>query len=342
MAGVALKARRALATGGLDLQSPSPTSTPASTQLLRVLLGNGQATPLDTRSFSYGGRTYRGTFSIVEVNNRPAVVNSLSLEEYLYSVVPLESPPSWPAQTLAAQAIVARTFALRRTNAKRPYDVLASERDQAYAGIASEFPETTAAVNQTSGMVVRFNNALASISYMSCCGGHTEDAANVWSGPVPYLRGIADPYCTASPDYHWTRDIPWSNFLTAFGTRLTAIGDVAHINVGEVDSSGRAKHISIAGSSGSIDIPGLEFRRSLGPNVVRSLLIHAIKLKDGSNDQGDAGTPQPIAITLEGSGRGHGVGLCQWGSCGLGRSGRSAHDILSFYFAGTEIGSAYA
>ncbi len=337
-----LRAGRAGATGGLDIPTSSPTSMPLSTGILRVLLGSGQATPIDAGTFSYNGKTYRGSFSLAQVNSRQAVINTLPLEEYLYSVVPLESPASWPAATLQAQAIVARTFALRRMNQNRPYDVVGSERDQAYGGLASEFPSSTAAVNQTRGVVVRFDNMLASVSYMSCCGGHTEDAANIWGSALPYLHGTSDPYCAASPDYHWTREIPWSNVLAAFGSRLDSIGEVRNINLGDIDSSGRAKHISLGGVSGSVDIPGIEFRRALGPDVVRSLLLHTVRLNFLAGDETAAGPAQPSTLTVAGSGRGHGVGLCQWGACGIGRAGRSAGEILSFYFPGTDIGPAYS
>ncbi len=340
--GLLLQASRAGGTGGLDIPTSSPSSMPFNTGVLRVLLGGGQATPIDGRTFSYNGKVYRGSFSLAQLNGRQAVINSLALEEYLYSVVPLESPASWPSATLQAQAIVARTFALHRMNQNRPYDVVGSELNQAYGGLAAELPPSTAAVNQTRGVVVHFNNALASVSYMSCCGGHTEDAANIWGQAVPYLHGASDPYCTASPDYHWTRQIPWSNVVTAFKPRLDSIGDVRNINVGEIDSSGRAKDISLEGVSGSIDIPGIEFRRALGPEVVRSLLIHSAKLHFLAGDEADAAPAQPTAVTLAGSGRGHGVGLCQWGAFGMGRAGRSAREILSFYFPGTDIGTAYS
>lgn len=341
-AGFVLRAGRVGATGGLDVPLSTPTTMPLNSGMLRVLLGSGQATGVDARTFSYSGKLYRGSFSSSQVKNRQAVINTLPLEEYLYSVVPLESPASWPAATLQAQAIVARTFALRRMNQNRAYDVVGSERDQAYGGIRAEFPASTAAVNGTLGVVVRFNNALASVSYMSCCGGHTEDAANIWGAGLPYLRGASDPYCTASPDYHWMREIPWPMFLNAFGSRFDGIGDVRAINVGPTDSSGRAKQISLDGASGSIEIPGLEFRRALGPEVVRSLLIHSAKLNFVVGDQVDAGPLPPATVTLSGSGRGHGVGLCQWGACGMGRAGRSTRDILSFYFPGTDIGPAYS
>ncbi|MBC5815925.1 MAG: SpoIID/LytB domain-containing protein [Candidatus Eremiobacteraeota bacterium] len=329
-ATLALAARPALATGGLDDFVPSPGPSPTGGQQVRVLLGRGQTSPIDARSFSFGTRTYRGTFSLTSEGQ---VLNTVPLEEYLYSVVPMESPHSWPQEALRAQAIVARTFALSRRNPNRAYDVVASERDQAYGGLQGEYPESTAAVNSTAGQILRWNNAVATVSYMSCCGGHTEDPADAWAGgaDLPYLRGVACTFCNASPDYHWSRILPLVSLTNAFTSALANVGTPQSIAVAEADASGRAKSIRFTGSDGTAEVSGSDFRRLLGASVVRSLLIRSITMNPGDPAQAAA------TITIEGSGRGHGVGLCQWGSRGLASEGRSSRDILSFYFPGIQI-----
>ena len=155
-AGASLAARPASATGGLDDFTPPPSPTPTSSAapsgaMLRVLLGRGDATAIDPQTFRFGARTYRGTFSLTPAGE---VVSSVPLEHYLYSVVPMESPHTWPEEALRAQAIVARTYALSRSNAGRAYDVVASERDQAYGGLQGEYPESTAAVDATAEFCV--------------------------------------------------------------------------------------------------------------------------------------------------------------------------------------------
>ncbi|MDO9026424.1 MAG: sporulation protein, partial [bacterium] len=42
-------------------------------------------------------------------------------------------------------------------------------------------------------------------------------------------------------------------------------------------------------------------------------------------------------IILEGSGYGHGVGLCQWGAIGMAREGKSYKNILNHYYRKMEI-----
>lgn len=335
-AAASLAAQPARATGGLDDFTPTPSPSPPPAllapgePLVRVLLGRGQASHIDARSFAFGTRTYRGTFSFTPGGE---VLDTVALEEYLYSVVPMESPHTWPQESLRAQAIVARTFALSRSNPNRAYDVVASERDQAYGGLQAEYAQSTAAVDATAGQVLRWNNAIATVSYMSCCGGHTEDPADAWTGGAdfPYLRGVACTYCSASPDYHWSRDIPLVSLTNAFTPVIGGIGTLQSVAVSASDASGRAKSIRFSGTAGSAEVNGSDFRRLLGPSVVRSLLIRSITVNPV--DQAQAGA----TITIEGSGRGHGVGLCQWGSRGLASEGRSARDILSFYFPGIQI-----
>ena len=319
------------ATGGLDDFSPVPSPSPgASAAQIRVLLGRGMATAIDAQSFSFGSRDYRGTFSTTPDGQ---IVNTVALESYLYSVVAAEMPRSWPEQALQAQAILARTFALSRSNPNRAYDVVASQRDQAYGGLRGEFAQTTAAVDATAGTVLRFGGHLASIAYMSCCGGHTEAAADAWGGAgAPYLRGVPCDFCAPSPDYHWKQDVPLQALHNAFAAKLESVGALSGVQIESTDSSGRARSIRLSGPGGSVSISGSDFRTGLGPAVVKSLLLRSVALQPDSSQAG--GT-----ITIEGSGRGHGVGLCQWGSRELGSQGRSAADILAYYFPGTEQGN---
>jgi len=293
---------------------------------IRVLLGRGMANRMDDCSFSFGTRTYRGTFASTADGE---IVNTIPLEEYLYGVVPMEVPHSWPQATLQSQAILSRTFALARTNPARYYDVVASQGDQAYGGLDAEHPETSAAVSATGGQVLTFDGDQATVAYMSCCGGHTESAAEAWIGgsSAPYLRGVVCAYCADAPDFQWQRDIPLGSARNAFSDLWSiANEDLRSVQIMSADPSGRARTIRFSSSAGGFEVSGREFRRRLGAVAVRSLLIHSIQV--------DAAA---ASLTIEGSGRGHGVGLCQWGARALGAAGHRVPDILNFYFPGTAL-----
>jgi stage II sporulation protein D len=294
---------------------------------LRVLLGPGDAEPASGGGFVFAGRAYRGSFQRLPSGE---IVNLVDVEQYLYSVVPREMPPSWPASALQAQAFCARTYVLQRSNPQRAYDLVPSEADQVYSGLSSETPAGRAAVDATAGQVVKFNNAYAQIAYSSCCGGHTESSAEAWSGGavLPYLGGVPCTYCSSSPYYRWQTTIALDDVTRACGRRLDASGALQNLRVSSVDASGRARAFDLTCERGTVTIKGETFRLLVGSHVLRSLLVTGVRQ-----------APSPPSLWFEGAGLGHGVGLCQWGARGLATLGRSAVDIVAWYFPGTVIGN---
>ncbi|HET8647239.1 MAG TPA: SpoIID/LytB domain-containing protein, partial [Vicinamibacteria bacterium] len=142
------------------------------------------------------GAPYRG---VLEVRASPGgaltVVNVLNLEDYVRGVVPNElSPNSFPQiEALKAQAVAARTYALRNRGAysSQGYDLCATPACQVYRGQGSEHPLTDQAVEETRGVVASHGGGLINALYTSTCGGHTEDGESVFDGPAaPYLRGV--------------------------------------------------------------------------------------------------------------------------------------------------------
>ncbi|MBV9103195.1 MAG: SpoIID/LytB domain-containing protein [Candidatus Eremiobacteraeota bacterium] len=302
---------------------------------IRVLLGRGSALPIDADSFSFGTRTFRGRFSILPDGQ---VINIVALEQYLYGVVPMESPRTWPEPTLQAQAILARTFALARVNESHPYDLVASQRDQAYGGIGAEHRETSEAVDATARQIVTYGGVPASVSYMSCCGGHTEAASDAWAGGVdhPYLQGVVCNYCSASPDYRWTSTVPWNTVVNVLTPQFDGFGVLRSVGIGATTRSGRVKMLSFSDGTQQRDVTGADFRRAAGSMLVKSLLLRSVHVRQGGSDLADP-TQGEAAIVVDGAGRGHGVGLCQWGARGLGAQRRNPRDIIAYYFPGTQV-----
>ena len=103
--------------------------------------------------------------------------------------VPNESPPSWPAAELHAQAVAARSFALSVNVGGNGFDLYDDTRSQVYDGLASETASTNAAADATKGQVVMYGGKIAETYFSACSGGHTESVQNVFFGPaIPYLR----------------------------------------------------------------------------------------------------------------------------------------------------------
>jgi stage II sporulation protein D len=139
-------------------------------------------------------KPYRGR---LEVFSNPrgqlTVVNVLSLEDYVRGVVPNElSPGGYPAiEALKAQAVAARTYAVRNRNqfASQGFDLLPTTRSQVYGGLSTEHPLSTRAVEETRGLVATYKNEPINALYTSTCGGRTEDVENIFNEATPYLRG---------------------------------------------------------------------------------------------------------------------------------------------------------
>ena len=319
-------ARSAPATGGLDVGDDA-----AVLHQVRVLLATGgYATPqtIDAWHFTWNGRTFRGTFATAMLpDGRNALVNTLPLDAYLYGVLSKEVGASWAPSAQEAQAIVARTYALLKLKPEKAYDVTPGDADQNYGGIESETVEGRAAVDATAGIIVTYDGSPAHVAYSSCCGGRTADAGDVWDTPYPYLRSIVDPNCASTPDYTWQSDVSLEVVEGALGRGLRSCGAVRSVSLRADDPTARPRAIAFVGTSSTFETPVSTFRNSISATLVRSTYIRdAMLARDGK------------VLALSGTGRGHGVGLCQWGARVLGQSGTSAENIVSFYFPGVAFG----
>ncbi|MFD2116454.1 SpoIID/LytB domain-containing protein [Paenibacillus yanchengensis] len=138
-------------------------------------------------------REYRGQFELSKFNEKLAVINELSLEQYLYSVVAVEMYPSWPMEALKAQAVAARTFALQKGLNFQVAHVVDTTLSQVYNGIAVEQDTTTRAVNETAGYVLKHNGKLIEALYSSNAGGASADSVEAWGSSIPYLKSANSP-----------------------------------------------------------------------------------------------------------------------------------------------------
>lgn len=334
--------------GGLTVRPPgvssgSPYVDPDVTTVLDVrpnaggllLAGAIQAgreivvAPADPRyPLAIDGTTYRGA-AIVQTTSDGSidVINVVYLERYLSGVVGSEMDPSWPQAALQAQAIVARTYAVAHLGTREwlGYDLRAGEQDQAYKGVEAETPSVAAAVSATRGKILVAGADIVHAYYSDCDGGYTS-SGDALDDPQPYLVAQRDPYCESSPDDSWSASVDAASFASALRGRFGDIGAVVSAAVGARDESGRALNIAVNGTKDSRVIPATTFRTLAGNHVVRSTRIDTITVRAGS-------------IRIAGEGFGHGVGMSQWGARGMAESGKSADDILAFYYRGAQLAS---
>lgn len=143
------------------------------------------------------------------------VVNSVPMEQYLRGVVPRESPASWSAAALQAQAVAARTYALAVRNAAPTYDICDTTACQVYGGSASRSAagavtqlfaaSTDAAVLATARIARYYGGGPAFTQFSSSNGGFSK------AGSAPYLVAKADPYTGKAPGDTVSR---WTGTLT--------------------------------------------------------------------------------------------------------------------------------
>jgi stage II sporulation protein D len=159
----------------------------------------------------FNEKPYRGRIEVfTNLNGSLTVVNVLPLEDYVRGVVPNELSPGGyggiPAlESLKAQAVAARTYAVsnRGQFAAAGFDLLPSTRSQVYGGLSTEHPLSSRAVEETRGVVATYHGQPINALYTSTCGGHTEDAENIFGGAtVPYLRGRACSIEAAASNAH--------------------------------------------------------------------------------------------------------------------------------------------
>ena len=236
---------------------------------LKVTLSGGKAKALPgpllfspgTSPLSLGGRGYRGSLRVKTNGSALEVVNVVGLESYLLGVVPSEMPNKWPAEALAAQAVVARTYALAHLAKGGDYDLYPDTRSQVYRGIGAEAPNSNAAVSETANRIVLYDGEPADTFFSSSSGGKTANVQDVWSSPpVPYLVSVPDPYDTLSPYHNWG---PLRFSSATIARRFHVPGKVTDFRA-NVTPSGRVRTITFVGTKGEKTVAGSTVRASLG------------------------------------------------------------------------------
>jgi stage II sporulation protein D len=205
---------------------------------------------------------YRGRMVLSRDGGAVLVVNSVGLEQYLYGVVPSEMPASWSAEALKAQAVVARSYALRSRRPGEPYDVFSDTRSQVYRGVLAETDATNGAVRATKAGVVTAGGQIAQTFFFSTSGGRTATNEEAFGGtPISYLRSVADPYDTLSPYHDWTARFT----ATQARRRLKSVtlGTLKGLKVASRTPSGRAATVTVRGSGGDQTVSAATIRTLL-------------------------------------------------------------------------------
>ena len=145
---------------------------------------------------------YAGDLQIDVVDGKVRPILSVHVEDYLLGVVPYEMSDSFPLEALKAQAVAARTYALRSQDPSQPYDLVDTTNDQVYRGYLPGNDQTERAIQETRGVCGFYRDQLAQCYYSASNGGQTELVETVWptDGDFGYYAFGDDPYDVENPD----------------------------------------------------------------------------------------------------------------------------------------------
>ena len=283
------------------------------------------------------------------------LVEKVSLENYLHGVVPYEIGSTAPKDALAAQAVLARTWAL--ANVKRysidGYHLCSTTQCQVYKNPQQISKSVKNSISKTSGKVLSFNNQPIQAFYHATNGGIMARGEEAWSmKPLPYLKVKIDSteemkkkykipmnvkqlntflddregfYGINHKRFRWTRVLSSRQIRKYFSASEKFLDLPKEINILSRGPSGRVLALEIKGENeGSRTVLELDAIRKTLPSLPSTLFI-VKKLEDG-------------VWQFEGGGFGHGVGLSQAGAVDLALEGWSTEEILSHYYPGTSYG----
>jgi len=278
-----------------------------------------------------GHHTLVGEIEIrVGASRRLQAINHLPLERYLVGLLAEEMGVDWPQEALKAQAVASRTFSVHRClkRQREAYDLSTDTLDQVYRGILNEAEQTESAVKATHGEVLTYGSIPVEALFHACCGGQTRSAKEVFGTAVDYLVQIRDPYCSGCPSENWTVEISIADMenLLNHSRELNWFGTIASMQ--QVVEEGQPVQNEFSSNHGQkLSFSNQKLRELLGVERVWSSLF--------------SWRPNSTELLFQGHGRGHGVGLCQWGARGMAKRGKGYQEILQFYYPRTELRKMY-
>lgn len=254
-------------------------------------------------------------------------VDCINLEDYLVGVVSGEVPVYFENEALKAQAVAARTYALKQieNNKEKEYDVTDTVSSQVYkteddlknrwgSDYEKNIKKIKNAVKSTEGEYVSYNNDPIYAFFFSTSNGYTEDNKNVFGQDLPYLKTVDSSFDEKETsnfivtkeyslnDFYNKLNIPYSESLT--------------ITDEEKSNAGRVLNLKVNGNL----MNGRDFQSKL---KLRSTDFTVEKIGD--------------KVTITTKGFGHGVGMSQYGANALAKQNKTYEEILKYYYTGTNL-----
>lgn len=301
----------------------------------------------------YGYPCYRGSLELFCTAEGIVIVNELSMEQYLYAVVPSEMPASYEQEALKVQAVCARSYAYNQSRNYAYPEYRAHVDDstsfQVY-GNSKEQPSTIQAVDDTVGEMLWYNDRVATAYYYSTSCGRTT-SIRAWGTEYnennQYLKSVeicdadGNAYERELPWYQWKAEISKETLCNLLELNTgTEIGDLQSFLVTEQGDGGVVQQITAIGDKGSIVVETEnKIRRVLGGEG------YIIEKQDGTMINSTALLPSAFFSVVKeednyiirGGGYGHGIGMSQNGANEMAKAGKTYREILTTFYVDVEI-----
>lgn len=261
-------------------------------------------------------------------------VREIPLRDYLTGVLCAEMPASFAQEALRAQAVAARTFALKQQQAGKHGEAAVCTNSACCQGHLTEteylsrvgadgaayYARLRAAVDDTAGLVVTYADSLIDATFFSCSGGRTESAMAVWGGDVPYLQAVESPGEEDALQYSDVTEITAEEFIAT----LRALRPELVLPEERADWIGTQSETDGGGVAelqiGNCVFTGKELRSAFSLRSTRFTV-----------------TVSGETVRFATQGYGHRVGLSQYGANARAQEGAGFAEILQYYYVGTEI-----
>jgi len=249
----------------------------------------------------------------------------LNLEDYLIGVLAGEMPISFEEEALKAQAVVARTYALKRVKEDNVYDVVDTTKNQVYLddeylirawgnNYKKNMQKIKKAISETSHECIFYDDKLIDALFFSTSVGATENSEEIFKNNLPYLRSVSSTWDeTVSPVFTENYTFKLDNFYKLLNLPFSKDLNIEKISV---TSTGRIKEIKING----VKFTGQKIQQLL---KLRSNYFSITKIGD--------------SIKIVTKGYGHGVGMSQYGANGMAKEGYSYKEIIDHYYKDVEV-----
>jgi stage II sporulation protein D len=274
-------------------------------------------------------RQYAGRISIFCKHGQLEIINELSLDNYLESVIASEMG-DFPLEALRAQAILARTKVLKIKDKKKfaSYHVTDLTDTQVYKGLFPNRNQAQKAVRNTSALVLTYGKELAEVFYASTCGGKTLTPKMVWGIPDSGYQSVLCEknmmaLCADSPHYK-----PWE--MTINLEKFSLISNVPWIYdlFLQKPQEGKMGLFLLQTPYAIVPLSIENMRINTGRYFKNWALFKSNQVNIARHDK---------KVQIKGRGLGHGVGMCQYGARKLADMGYNFRQILEFYYPGFSI-----